>query len=607
MIKWWVVALIAVGSLAVGFFAHLLYCSILKKRSMKLIADAEEDAKRIINEAIKTGESKQREQMLEAKEAIHKERTEYEREVKERRSELQKQERRLQTKEENLDKKTDTIERKTEQLTKKLAEADAIREEVKLIKRSELEMLEKISGYSQEEAKEYIIREIESEVTHEKAMKIKDLEARFKEEADEKAREYITLAIQRCAADHVAEATVSVVPLPNDEMKGRVIGREGRNIRTIEALTGVDLIIDDTPEAITLSGFDPYRREIARVALEKLILDGRIHPAHIEETVEKARKEVEATVKSEGERATFETGVHGINPDLVKLLGRQKYRTSYGQNVLNHSIEVAHIAGLLAAELGVDVALEKLILDGRIHLAHIEETVEKARKEVEATVKAEGERATFETGVHGINPELIKLLGRQKYRTSYGQNVLNHSIEVAHIAGLLAAELGVDVAMAKRAGLLHDIGKSIDHEVEGSHVAIGVELARKYKENEQVVHAIQAHHGDVEPQTLIACIVQAADTISAARPGARRENIENYIKRLEKLEELTKSFPGVASAFAIQAGREVRIMVKPEEVGEDQMILLAHDIARKIESDLEYPGQIKVNLLRETRAVEYAK
>jgi ribonuclease Y len=388
---------------------------------------------------------------------------------------------------------------------------------VKLIKRSQLEMLEKLSGYTQEEAKEYLIQEIESEVTHEKAMKIKDLEAKFKEEADEKAREYITLAIQRCAADHVAEATVSVVPLPNDEMKGRVIGREGRNIRTIETLTGVDLIIDDTPEAITLSSFDPYRREIARVALEKLITDGRIHPARIEETVEKARKEVEATVK------------------------------------------------------------------------------------------AEGERATFETGVHGLNPELVKLLGRQKYRTSYGQNVLKHSIEVSHIAGLLAAELGVDVAMAKRAGLLHDIGKSIDHEVEGSHVAIGVELARRYKENEQVVHAIQAHHGDVEPQTLIACIVQAADTISAARPGARRENIENYIKRLEKLEELTNSFPGVASSFAIQAGREIRIMVKPEEVGEDQMVLLARDIAKKIESDLEYPGQIKVNLLRETRAVEYAK
>ena len=510
----WLAIILIVVFAAVAFFSGITY---RKKVSEREISSAEEEARRIINEAIKTGESKQREALLEAKESIHKERTEYEREVKERRSELQKQERRLQSKEENLDKKTDNIEKKGEQLNKKLAEADAIREEVKLIKRSQLEMLEKLSGYTQEEAKEYLIQEIESEVTHEKAMKIKELEARFKEEADEKAREYITLAIQRCAADHVAEATVSVVPLPNDEMKGRVIGREGRNIRTIETLTGVDLIIDDTPEAITLSSFDPYRREIARVALERLITDGRIHPARIEETVEKARKEVEATVK------------------------------------------------------------------------------------------AEGERATFETGVHGLNPELIKLLGRQKYRTSYGQNVLKHSIEVSHIAGLLAAELGVDVAMAKRAGLLHDIGKSIDHEVEGSHVAIGVELARRYKENEQVVHAIQAHHGDVEPQTLIACIVQAADTISAARPGARRENIENYIKRLEKLEELTNSFPGVASSFAIQAGREIRIMVKPEEVGEDQMVLLARDIAKKIESDLEYPGQIKVNLLRETRAVEYAK
>ena len=514
MVPWWLVIIIVIVVAAVVFFLGITY---RKKVSEREISSAEEEARRIVNEAIKTGESKQREALLEAKESIHKERTEYEREVKERRSELQKQERRLQAKEENLDKKTDNIEKKSELLNKKISEADAVREEVKLIKRSQLEMLEKISGYTQEEAKDYLIREIESEVTHEKAMKIKDLEARFKEEADEKAREYITLAIQRCAADHVAEATVSVVPLPNDEMKGRVIGREGRNIRAIETLTGVDLIIDDTPEAITLSSFDPYRREIARVALEKLITDGRIHPARIEETVEKARREVEATVKSEGERATFETGVHGLNPELVKLLGRQKFRTSYGQNVLKHSIEVSHIAGLLAAELGVDVA------------------------------------------------------------------------------------------MAKRAGLLHDIGKSIDHEVEGSHVAIGVELARKYKENEQIVHAIQAHHGDVEPQTLIACIVQAADTISAARPGARRENIENYIKRLEKLEELTNSFPGVAGSFAIQAGREIRIMVKPEEVGEDQMVLLAHDIARKIESDLEYPGQIKVNLLRETRAVDYAK
>ena len=512
--KYVITAIIAIIVGVIGFFLGITY---RKRISEREISSAEEEAKRIVNEAIKTGESKQREALLEAKETIHKERTEYEREVKERRAELQKQERRLQQKEESLDKKTDSIEKKNETLNKKISEADALREEIKLIKHSELEMLEKISGYSQEEAKDYLLKEIEAEVVHDKAMKIKELEARYKEEADQKAREYITLAIQRCAADHVAEATVSVVPLPNDEMKGRVIGREGRNIRTIETLTGVDLIIDDTPEAITLSSFDPYRREIARVALEKLISDGRIHPARIEETVEKARKEVEATVKAEGERATFETGVHGLNPDLIKLLGRQKYRTSYGQNVLNHSIEVAHIAGLLAAELGVDVQL------------------------------------------------------------------------------------------AKRAGLLHDIGKSIDHEVEGSHVEIGVDIARKYKENEAVIHAIQAHHGDVEPRTLVAWIVQAADTISAARPGARRENIENYVKRLEKLEELTSSFPGVANSFAIQAGREIRIMVKPEEVNEDQMVLLARDIAKKIESDLEYPGQIKVNLLRETRAVEYAK
>ena len=385
------------------------------------------------------------------------------------------------------------------------------------MKRSQLEMLEKISGFTIEEAKEYLIKNIESEVTHQAAMKIKEIEAKYKEEADKKAREYITLAIQRCAADHVAEATVSVVSLPNDEMKGRVIGREGRNIRAIETLTGVDLIIDDTPEAITLSSFDPYRREIARITLEKLILDGRIHPARIEETIEKARREVDATIK------------------------------------------------------------------------------------------AEGERATFETGVHGLHPELIKLLGRLKFRTSYGQNVLNHSIEVAHIAGLLAGELGLDIALAKRAGLLHDLGKAVDHEMEGSHVSIGVDIARKYKESEDVINAIQAHHGDVEPRTLIACLVQAADAISAVRPGARRENIENYIKRLERLEELTNSFPGVANSYAIQAGREVRIMVKPEDVSEDEMIILARDIANRIESELEYPGQIKVNLLRETRAIEYAK
>ena len=505
---------IAVVTLVIGFFLGIIY---RKKISEREIQGAEEQATRIVNDAIKSAESKKREALLEAKEEIHKSRKEYEKEEKERRSELQKQERRLQQKEESLDKKTDAVEKKSENLTKKLSDLDAAREEVAVIKKSQFEMLEKISGYTIEEAKAYLIKNLESEVTHEAAMKIKEIEAKFKEEADQKAREYITLAIQRCAADHVAEVTVSVVSLPNDEMKGRIIGREGRNIRTIETLTGVDLIIDDTPEAITISSFDPVRREIARIALEKLIVDGRIHPARIEEMVEKARKEVNATIK------------------------------------------------------------------------------------------AEGERATFETGVHGLHSELVKILGRQKYRTSYGQNVLNHSIEVSHIAGLLASELGVDVMTAKRAGLLHDIGKAIDHEVEGSHVTIGVDLARKYKESAEVIHAIEAHHGDVEPHTIIACLVQAADTISAARPGARRENIENYIKRLEKLEELTSSFNGVESCYAIQAGREIRIMVKPDQVSEDEMVLLARDIAKKIEEELEYPGQIKVHLLRETKAIEYAK
>ncbi len=512
--EWIFIGIGAVVLIIVAFVLGVLYRKRVAERE---IASAEDEAKRIINEAIKSAENKKREMRLEAKEEIHKSRTEYEKEVKERRAELQKQERRLQQKEESLDRKADSFEKKSENLNKKLVEADAAIEEAKALKQSQMEMLEKISGFTIEEAKDYLIKSLEDEVTHEKAMKLKEIEARYKDEADQKAREYITLAIQRCAADHVAEATVSVVPLPNDEMKGRVIGREGRNIRAIENLTGVDLIIDDTPEAITLSGFDPYRREIARIALEKLILDGRIHPARIEEMVAKAKKEVDAVIKSEGERATFETGVHGLHPELIKLLGRQKFRTSYGQNVLNHSIEVSHIAGLLASELGVDVQL------------------------------------------------------------------------------------------AKRAGLLHDIGKSIDHEVEGSHVMIGADLAKRYKENEAVVHAIEAHHGDVEPKTLVACLVQAADTISAARPGARRENIENYIKRLEKLEELTNSFPGVESSYAIQAGREIRIMVKPDAVSEDQMILLARDIAKKIESELEYPGQIKVNLLRETRAIEYAK
>ena len=488
-------------SLVVAVAAFLAGTIYRKKVAEREIGSAEEEATRIINEAIRGGESKKKEMLLEAKDEIHKSRTEYEKEVKERRSELSKQERRLQQKEESLDKKMDAYERKEDDLTKKQAAITATQNEVNLIKRSQMEVLDSV----------------ESEVRHETAMKIKEVESQLKEEAEQTAREIIATAIQRCAADHAAETTVSVVPLPNDEMKGRIIGREGRNIRTLETITGVDLIIDDTPEAITVSSFDPVRREIARLALEKLIADGRIHPTRIEDMVEKARKEVDRTIKEEGERACYETGVHNLHPELIKILGRQKYRTSYGQNVLNHSIEVAHIAGLLASELGVDVAL------------------------------------------------------------------------------------------AKRAGLLHDLGKAVDHEMEGSHVQLGVELARKYKEGAAVVHAIEAHHGDVEPQTIVACLVQAADAISAARPGARRENVENYIRRLQKLEELTGSYPGVEKAYAIQAGREVRIMVRPEEVSEDSMILLARDIARKLESELEYPGQIKVNVIRETKAVEYAK
>ena len=516
MSVWMIVAsIIAVlVFLLIGFVLGVMY---RKKVSEREIASAEDEAKRIINEGIKAAENKKREALLEAKEEIHRTRTECDREVKERRNEVSKQERRLQQKEENLDRKTEALEKKTETLNRKLQEADAQQEEIKLIKKSQLDMLEKISGYSVEEAKQYLIKSVEADCTHEMAAKVKEVEAQFKDEAEQRAREVIATAIQRCAADHTSEITVSVVPLPNDEMKGRIIGREGRNIRSIETLTGCDLIIDDTPEAITLSSFDPVRREVARIALEKLIQDGRIHPARIEEMVSKAQREVNATIK------------------------------------------------------------------------------------------AEGERAAFETNIHGLNPEIIKLLGRMKYRTSYGQNVLNHSIEVAHIAGLLASELGVDVTTAKRAGLLHDLGKSIDHEVEGSHVTIGVDVARKYKESPEVLHAIEAHHGDVEPHTVIACLVQAADAISASRPGARRENIENYVKRLEKLEEVSRSFPGIAGCYAIQAGREIRVMVKPEEVSEDQMVLLARDIAKKIEDELTYPGQIKVHVLRETKAVDYAK
>ncbi len=503
-----------IAALVVGCILGGLY---RKKVSEREIGSAEEKAKQIINDAYKSAESKRRETLLEAKEEIHKSRSEYEREVKERRAELQKQERRLQQKEETLDRKTDTLDKKTDALNQKIAAIDTKQNEINQLKKTQMELLEKISGYTVEEAKTFLINSLKDDVVHEQALMVKELENQYKDEADSRAREIIATAIQRCAADHASEVTVSVVPLPNDEMKGRIIGREGRNIRAIETLTGCDLIIDDTPETITLSSFDPVRREVARIALEKLIQDGRIHPARIEEMVAKAQKEVNATIK------------------------------------------------------------------------------------------AEGERAVFETNIHGLHPELIKLLGRMKYRTSYGQNVLNHSIEVSHIAGLLASELGVDVAAAKRAGLLHDIGKAIDHEVEGSHVTIGVNIARKYKESEEVIHAIEAHHNDVEPHTVVACLVQAADAISAARPGARRENIENYVKRLEKLEEVTKSFPGIANCFAIQAGREIRIMVKPEEVSEDQMVLLARDIAKKIEDELTYPGQIKVNLMRETKAVDYAK
>ena len=509
-----VAAVAAVIALLIGFLVGIQY---RKKVAEKEISSAEDEARRIINEAIKSSESKKREALLEAKEEILRNRAEYEKEVKERRADLQKQERRLQQKEENIDRKTDAIEKKEEALAEKHEALLREQDEIKLIKRSQTEMLERISGFTAEQAKEYLIRQVESEVTHETAMKIKEIEARAKDEADQRAREIVATAIQRCAADHVAEITVSVVPLPNDEMKGRIIGREGRNIRTLETLTGADLIIDDTPEAITVSCFEPVRREVARLALEKLIADGRIHPTHIEEMVEKARREVDAVIR------------------------------------------------------------------------------------------AEGERAILETGVRGVHPELQKLLGRLHYRTSYGQNVLQHSIEVSHIAGMMAAELGADVAAAKRAGLLHDIGKAVDHEMEGTHIQLGVEFCRKYKEKEDIIHAMQAHHGDVECKTLVACLLQAADAVSAARPGARRENLENYIKRLEKLEEITSDYPGVEKSYAIQAGREVRVMVKPEQVSEDQMVILAHDLARRIESELEYPGQIKVHVLRETKVVEYAK
>lgn len=511
-----VIAIVITAAVFALIFFHV-GSTYRKKTAEAEIGSAEAEAKRLINDAIKTSENKKREMLVEAKEETHQIKLELEKELKERRSELQKQERRIMQKEESIDKKMDSLDRKNEILSKKIHEAETEKEEIDNIKKQQMSELERISGITADEAKEYLLNNIESEVRHEAAMKIKDIETRLKEEADSRARDILSTAIQRCAADHVSEVTVSVVPLPNDEMKGRIIGREGRNIRALETLTGVDLIIDDTPETITVSSFDPIRREIARLSLEKLIFDGRIHPARIEEMVEKARKEVDTVIKQEGERAIFETGIHGIHPALVKTLGRLRYRTSYGQNVLNHSIEVSHLSGLIAAEIGADVTV------------------------------------------------------------------------------------------AKRAGLLHDIGKAVDHEMEGSHVTLGVDLAKKYKEHADIIHAIHSHHGDIEPQTVVACIVQAADAISAARPGARRENLENYIKRLERLEELTNSFDGVEKSFAIQAGREVRVVVKPESINDDDMIILARDIAKKIESELEYLGQIKINIIRETRVVDYAK
>ena len=514
-----IVAIVAavVAAVISGVACFFLGSAHRRKVAEKAIGSATEEAKRIVSNALSQAESKKREMVLEAKDEIHKERTELDKEIKERRNEVQRQERRLIQKEESLDKRVDALEKKEETLASKIKEAEEKLAESEALKKSQFDMLEKISGFTKEQAKDYLIKNLEGELIHEKAVKILEIEQKTKDEADNLAKEIITAAIQRCAADHAAEATVSVVDLPNDEMKGRIIGREGRNIRTLESITGVDLIIDDTPEAITVSSFDPVRREVARLTIEKLITDGRIHPSRIEEMYEKSKKEVEQTIKQTGERAVLEAGVNGINGELVKLLGKLKYRTSYGQNVLNHSLEVSYIAGLMASELGVDVKT------------------------------------------------------------------------------------------AKRAGLLHDIGKALDHEMEGTHIALGVEFAKKYKEKDEVIHAIEAHHGDVEAKTLIAVLVQAADAISAARPGARRENIQNYIKRLEQLEEISTSFEGVEKSFAIQAGREVRIMVKPEMVSDDQMVILARDISKKIEEELEYPGQIKVHIIRESRVFGYAK
>ena len=511
------IGLIVVAAIVFGVVGFVLGGVHRKRVAEAAIGSATEEANRIVSQAVSEAESKKKEAILEAKDEIHKQRTDLEKEIKERRNEVQKQERRLVQKEENLDKKADNLESKEELLNKKIKESEEKLAEVEALKKSQFDMLEKISGFTKEQAKDFLIKNLEGELTHEKALKIMEIEQQTKDEADNLAREIITSAIQRCAADHTAEATISTVVLPNDEMKGRIIGREGRNIKTLETITGVDLIIDDTPEAITVSSFDPIRREVARLTIEKLISDGRIHPARIEEMYEKSKREVDQNVKQTGERAVIEAGVNGL---------------------------------------------------------------------------------------HG---ELIKLLGRLKYRTSYGQNVLNHSLEVSYIAGLMAAEIGADVKTAKRAGLLHDLGKALDHQQEGTHIQLGVEYAKKYRENDAVVHAIHAHHGDVEAKTVVACLVQAADAISASRPGARRENVQNYIKRLEKLEEIATSFEGVEKSYAIQAGREVRIMVKPEIISDDQMILVARDIVKKIESELEYPGQIKVNIIRESRAFDIAK
>ena len=514
-----VIAVIAAVAAAVvfGVLGFIIGGQHRKKVAEAAIGSATEEAARIVNQAVQTAENKRKETILEAKDEAHRLISEAEKETRERRAEVQRQERRLIQKEETLDKKVDAMEKKEEALSEKLKEADAKLVEVEQIKKSQFDMLEKISGFTKEQAKALLLQNLDEELTHDKAVRIMDYEQRTKDEADALAREIITTAIQRCAADHASEATVSVVSLPNDEMKGRIIGREGRNIRTLETITGVDLIIDDTPEAITVSSFEPVRREIARLTLEKLISDGRIHPARIEEMYEKAKREVEQTIRQTGERAVIDAGVNSIHPELVKLLGKLKYRTSYGQNVLNHSLEVSYLAGLMAAEIGADVKTPT------------------------------------------------------------------------------------------RAGLLPDIGKALDRAFDGSHMDLGVEYAKKYRENDQVVHAIAAHHGDIEAKTIVACLVQAADAISAARPGARRENVQNYIKRLEKLEEIATSFDGVEKSFAIQAGREVRIMVKPDVVSDDQMTIIAHDVVKKIEDELEYPGQIKVHIIRENRAIEYAK